>query len=160
MDSKLIVENLFRELNIPDDKPFSEWIKHEFSTIQNGIGVYFDTLTCKPDELNEQIVKLRREYKREIEQCEKYNLDFAKPRVTDLINQLNEIVNKFENDLRVNGKTDLTEFKNDLKLFREKLFPKTCLFCVSKSNDYKLIVLSLDTTNDIYLRNLIKYLLK
>ena len=159
MDSKLIVENLLKELNIPDDKPFTEWIKQEYALIQNGLNTYFDTLNKQDDD--EQITKNRRDFKREIELCEKYNLDRLKLKLNEFGNELNDIVSDFDKNCQVNNNSpDLSEIKANLKSFREKMFPKTCLFSVSKTNDYKLIVICLDSTNDVNLKCLIKSLLK
>lgn len=162
MDTKIIINNILKQLNIETNKPFSVWLTNYFNSILNGINIYFDTL----NETKENLIKVRRDFKREIETAEKFNLDILRQKSTDLARQFEEIIQKFENGLKTTNDTVQSELKNDLKQFHDKLFVKTCFFLVntkSTKNDcsFKLIVLNFGPDNcDLNLRCLLKCFLK
>ena len=145
-------------------KPFSHWISAYFCSILNGVNIYFDTV----NEPKEYLPKIRRDYKREIETSEKFNLDNLKLKAADFNLGYETIVNNFEQDLKSNKNQEAIqdELKFNLKLFYAKLFPKTCIFTVNKSskpevNNFKLISLHLNVeNNDNHFKKIITFLLK
>ena len=92
MDTRIIINNILKQLNIETDKPYSAWLTNYFNSILNGINIYFDTL----NETKENLIKVRRDFKREIETAEKFNLDILRQKSTDLARQFEDIIQKFE----------------------------------------------------------------
>ena len=164
MDNSILIENILKQLDIPVGKPYSNWINAQFCSILNGINIYLDTI----EEAKENLIKIRRDFKREVEAAEKFNLDNLRQKSTDFSREYESIVRNFEDDLKSNKNQDYiqNELKLNLRRFHEKLFVKTCIFTVNKSNksqvnNFKLIVLNLGLENiDADFKNIIKFLLK
>jgi hypothetical protein len=161
MDTKILIDIVLKQLNIPNEKLYSKWINSYFCSILNGTNIYFDSLNETKDN---NLTKIKRDFKREIESAEKFNLGLLKSKQETANKEYELILTKFEQDLKAN--TNETVIQNELKLnlkqFYENLFVKTCLFVVNKSNDdFKLIVLNMGTDiKDFNLKNIIKSLLK
>jgi hypothetical protein len=164
MDNTILIENILKQLDIPVGKPYSNWINTQFCSILNGINIYLDTL----EEAKENLIKIRRDFKRELEAAEKFNLDNLRQKSADFSREYEMIIKNFEEDLKSNKNQEKiqNELKLNLKCFYEKLFVKTCLFTVDKSskaevNNFKLVFLHLGLDNiDVHFRNVIKFLLK
>jgi len=175
MDTKILIDAVLKQLNMPNDRPNSKWITDYFNSILNGTNIYFDSLNETNDNNNNNINnlnKIKRDYKREIESAEKFNLDHLKSKHETLNKEYELILAKFEQDLTANTNETTViqdEFKLSFKQFYENLFVKNCLFAVNNNNksnsntinNFKLIVVNMGTDmKDYNLKNVMKSLLK